>query len=585
MQMIKQKQVEGASLQGLFVILAVLCFFAPYSLVFGFILALIPRFNDDILNWTMLKISLIFTAVGVVLGWLFTEGAGFSAFMGWRGGNLFDILLNLPFGKIGFMRAFCGALIWTPLATLLLKKKDLNNASDLLAKEQKERVKDWSTYHWKYLTKWVVTNFDRVGGVPLGEFTYQKAAAVIPENALRQHVCLVGTTGSGKTVTLYNFIWAALTKNKGLIFIDAKGDKGNIAKFKKFCKMTRKEPKIITIDGKYEKYNPFSIGTVSETADKIMSLTDSDVDYYKKAAKNYIQTILRLMEIDGVKWSYQTILDYMYGNYKVQESGGGFGGGFGGNLADVPNGVERSRLLQKLTTFNEKDVADIRNNFDILGGGDMGALFSDEGISLGEEMKDGGVVLISLDSLRYPETSRQIGRLMVNDIKAAVSYFGDPERSGYKGHQKVAFIIDEFNVLAGHEIIDLINKGRSFGIECLLSFQSLADIDKIEGDDALRRQIIQNCNTLIVQKQNDPKDADELAKVFGTRDSIETTYQADTMGTMTGLGTVKQVKEFKVSPDEIKNLSVGRAYVKTLDWYGRIMVNDYEKMFDRVGKA
>lgn len=576
MQAIKQKQVQDSNLKGVFALLAILCIFAPYSLIFGFILALVPRFKDDIINWTMFKISLIFTAVGLVLGWMFTEGALFSALMGWRGGNLFDILLNLPFGKIGFMRTLCGALIWTPLATLLLMKNEMKNTSDLLARQQKERVKDWNNYNWKYFKKWVANNFQAVGGVPLGEFTYQKAAAVIPEKALRQHVCLVGTTGSGKTVTLYSFIAAALAKNKSLIFIDAKGDKGNIAKFKRYCADTGtgKKPKIITIDGKYEKYNPFAVGTVSETTDKIISMTDWTEDYYRTTATSYIQTILQLMQLDGVTWSYPSITDYMYGNYKAQESnGGGFGGGFGGNLADVPNGVERSRLLQKLGSFKEQDVAGIRNRLDILGGGDMGALFSDEGVCLADEMKNGGAVLISLDSLRYSETSRQIGRLIVNDIKAAISHHGDTGQQ-----QRVAFIIDEFNVLAGNEIIDIINKGRSFGIECLLSFQSLADIDKLQGGQDLRRQIIQNCNTLIVQKQNDPKDADELAKVFGTKDAIETTYQADNAGTMTGLGTVKSVKEFIVSPDEIKNLTVGRAFVKTEEWHGRVMIFDMDKV-------
>jgi type IV secretory pathway TraG/TraD family ATPase VirD4 len=95
----------------------------------------------------------------------------------------------------------------------------------------------------------------------------------------------------------------------------------------------------------------------------------------------------------------------------------------------------------------------------------------------------------------------------------------------------------------------------------LLAFQSLADIDRLEKGQDIRRQIIQNCNTIIVQRQNDPSDAEELANIIGTEESFQLTHQVSEDGT-TGLGSARRVKRYKRHPDEIKGLNVGQAIVK-----------------------
>ena len=91
-----------------------------------------------------------------------------------------------------------------------------------------------------------------------------------------------------------------------------------------------------------------------------------------------------------------------------------------------------------------------------------------------------------------------------------------------------------------------------------------ADIDKLEAGEPLRRQIIQNCNSLILQRQNDHKDAEELSKLCGTRESQEYTSQ-EMQGGETGAGSWRMTQQFKVHPDYIKTLKTGQAYVKIND--------------------
>ena len=63
----------------------------------------------------------------------------------------------------------------------------------------------------------------------------------------------------------------------------------------------------------------------------------------------------------------------------------------------------------------------------------------------------------------------------------------------------------------------MVNKTRSKGFAALIAAQSLADLDIC--DPALKKQIIQNCNTLIIQRQNDSEDAEELARIIGTEET------------------------------------------------------------------
>lgn len=75
-----------------------------------------------------------------------------------------------------------------------------------------------------------------------------------------------------------------------------------------------------------------------------------------------------------------------------------------------------------------------------------------------------------------------------------------------------------------------------------------------------KEQIIENCNNYIVLRQNSSTNAENWAKIFGTRGTMEVTYQLqqqDMNTTTTGLGSAKRVREFLYHPDEIKRLDTG----------------------------
>ena len=63
----------------------------------------------------------------------------------------------------------------------------------------------------------------------------------VPDNA--KHIFIAGTTGSGKTVALSNYILHGIQENYPLLIIDGKGDigEGSILEItKRFCRSTKR---------------------------------------------------------------------------------------------------------------------------------------------------------------------------------------------------------------------------------------------------------------------------------------------------------------------------------------------------------
>lgn len=422
--------------------------------------------------------------------------------------------------------------------------------------------------------------------VPLGvQISHNgKSAAAVPHNMLNKHVCLVGTTGSGKTTTLYHFINNAIYNGKPVIYIDGKGEYANIKRFKESVtdlSRSRTNPVVITIDGEIG-YNPFASGTPTELTDKIMSMCDYSEEHYKLGAGRYIQLLLRYMELTKIDINLANIVRYCnlktvknhYVSHTMPAISGaavqGQAAGQSVSLANIHQSApsasqmaatgffedEAGNLLSNMESIDTRSIEGIQTRLAKLTEGDSRKLFEAKTtLDLNHLIETGGCVLFSLDSLRYPEQAKALGRLIVNDLKSCVS------AHQRRGGGSVGMFFDEFNVFASHEIVDIINKSRSAGFEAVLAFQSLSDIDKLDSGEALRRQIVQNCNTFICQLQLDSKDAEEIASLFGTAETIEKTLQVDT-NVATGLGSWKKVRDFNVHPDKIKTLRVGQAYIK-----------------------
>jgi hypothetical protein len=211
-------------------------------------------------------------------------------------------------------------------------------------------------------------------------------------------------------------------------------------------------------------------------------------------------------------------------------------------------------VLNYLGSIDKKGISGLIDRLTLIIESQIGHLFCTEPgrtISLKDSVAENNVVLFSLDSLAYPLYAKMLGRLVINDLKAVAS-----RRT--KDDPLVLTVYDEFNVFARRNVVDLINKTRSKGFASLIAAQSLADLDAC--DPALKNQVLQNCNTLIIQRQNTSDDAEELAKIIGTEETWMMTHYVDSNGE-TGAGSLMFVKELMIHPDKIKRLHIGQAVI------------------------
>lgn len=440
-----------------------------------------------------------------------------------------------------------------------------------------------------------VANIESSGerGVLLGA-TKQKKPFFLSPLELNRHVMLVGTTGSGKTTTIYRFVEYCVNSMQAGIFIDGKGDAGFVSAVKAIADKRGRKIKafMMSPDGYGAGYNPFCVGSPSEMTDKIISMFDWTEPHYKLSAQRFLQLLFRAFKILDITPDLPTVTQYcdierLEAALKAAEDEEMQSGKrrpdkkaynsiddldaldseedeptpqtFSPNAqAHGAHDKEAAEIIDALKNIDERAVQGIASRLGVIAEGDLRELLKNdekELIKIHEILENREIAVFSLDSLRYPEQAREFGRLIINDLKANIA-----EHMKQRSGQRVTLIFDEFNVFVSAAVVDLVNKSRSAGFEALLSFQSLADIDAAaENGKALAEQIMQNCNTLIIQRQNSADD--RFSKVGGTRDAVELTYQAGTTGS-TGLGSARLVQEFKIDPNALKNLQTGEAIVK-----------------------
>ncbi len=382
-------------------------------------------------------------------------------------------------------------------------------------------------------------------GILLGINKMTGRPVVLTDDELNQHCLIFGTTGSGKTITIMNVVESALSRSIPLVLVDGKGasDLGERVKF--FADRYGRKFYLFSMRGDSWHYNPLARGGFTELKDKLISLTEWTEEHFKKMAERYLQLVFRCFAATGMKVDLVNVAKHLDPD----------------DLAMLARGItdeeERDRILNVLESFKEPEIRGLAARIAVMTESEIGQLFEDDKkgrtIDLGRAIEENAAVVFLLDSLSFPEYSRLLGRLVVTDLKSvAAKQYSD-------GRKKIYTVFDEFNVFASNAVVDLISKTRTFGFHVLIGTQSPSDLERA-GGAALLEQVVENCNSFIIQRQNSAVNAEKLASVIGTHKSYEVTHQVQGFFRIkTGIGSVRETREFLVHPDKIKRLNTGEA--------------------------
>lgn len=346
------------------------------------------------------------------------------------------------------------------------------------------------------------------------------------------------------------------------MFIDLKVDIETLNKFTDFVHNNNRQDDLLTFSladqSISRNYNLISDGTATQLRDKIMRSFDWSEEFYKNQAGSYLLKLLLglvyLRDYQNLNFDLSTILKATESTEYLQDL-----------MAQIP-AIEKNSLfaMQSCLGFlseksNYQSLQGLRSQLESLVYADFGKMIkhSEAGISLFEAINQNKIVFIFLDSRRYGETARAVGKFILQDLKM-VSGRIDAEISKHN-RKPFSVIIDEFADLAQEDFIGFLDRARSSKMSVVVAHQEICDLERISPEFAGR--LMGNTSTLYAFLQKRPESADVISGMAGTQTVWKHTKQTERWGFFevdSGKGTKPEAEEFVIHPNVIKSLSVGK---------------------------
>lgn len=382
--------------------------------------------------------------------------------------------------------------------------------------------------------------------------TYNNKKVVLKDEDLNKHVFVVGPTGSGKTITISNIAESFLARNLPVIFIDGKGDNDLARRMISCAEAHNSNAYHLSLDDGYsDHYDPFYTGGYTSVKDRIMTTLEWSEPFYENSANVFLQTAIKILMACKQDISIQSVIDYSDSAKLAQL--------LRQYEAELSNFDELSAELQSLD-IEKKNLQGLMYGLQAFANSEVGKKLKHDDYSQTIRFKDvideNALAYISLRPLEFPKHAKAFGKLVINDLKATLSEYMKTSPC------KVLIIFDEFSSFSGEEVLNLINQGRSMGAHIVTGTQSIADLERAVPSNgaAFRDVMLENHKTWVIHSQSTVEGAEFFAKAIGTRTDYEPTVQIGEEG-VTGMGSIREVQEFIIHPNDFKNLKMGEAYL------------------------
>lgn len=384
----------------------------------------------------------------------------------------------------------------------------------------------------------------------------------ISEGQLNHHVHIVGASGFGKTVLISHIIKQRIAQGKGLLFIDLKSDMETLLKFSQHVAEAGRIDDLLIFSLTEKKlsipYNIVSDGTATQLRDRILQSLNWSEEYYKNQASSFLLKLLILLcwlrDNQQMKFTIGTILNC---SSNIQ------------TVVDFGNKVPMTEAKMKSVAQGLVDFLKEKDNFNSLQGlrtqlesivlSDFGDLVcsEDEGINLFDAYTSSKIIFLILDSRRYGETAKTIGKFILQDLKSVSARVDSdlPKES----RKPFSVIIDEFADLATEDFIGFLDRARSSRMSVVVAHQEICDLQRISPEFAGR--LMGNTSTLYAFLQKRPESAEIISGMAGTKKAWKKTVQTERMWLFdvpSGKNSLREVEEFVIHPNLIKSLRVGK---------------------------
>ncbi len=380
--------------------------------------------------------------------------------------------------------------------------------------------------------------------------------AALPDSVSRRHILLLGTTGTGKSVTLNDYLTtlkarrsASKEVNKCIIY-DVKGE---------FCGKHLEKEDIV--------FYPFDSRSLSWSFfNEIFDYPDLDVlctslyeppkssldAYWYNAARDVFRTGLFYLLRSGKKsnrdiWEFfslplSKIRDALY-TLPVRELGA---------IKHIDK-AESNQAASVISILQER-ISFFRYLTDSDGTFSFRKYIQDE-----SDRRN----LFLMNIRQYEAIFKPLMTFVIDIMTREVLSLSD----SYK--RRITFVVDEFGSLSKMPcIFDFLTMGRSKGGFLVLANQDLGSVSDIYGNDR-KETFFNNFNLHLVFRLNDPTTADFLSRAFGEREVVKqfqsSQFSPNDLGDRFSMSEQEKLEKIVLST-EIQNLPNFEAYLKIANY-------------------
>jgi len=365
-----------------------------------------------------------------------------------------------------------------------------------------------------------------------------------------QHATVLGKMGSGKTTTAARLIEAAAIAGWPIVVVDAKGF-GSLRKVAaRFARRFGAAFRLVAPDDPSSlRYNPCT-GTPSQISNKLVgafSFGDT-AEIYKQIAQEVIPVLVRSIRASGREVTLAALARALSPQGMV------------GLSRSIP--TEEDELREYLSDLADRKApypagyAGMRSRLGALLQGMYGQVLTptdQPALDLAAAFTGRSMTYISLPAMEGSEDVELMARVLAQDIKQVAA-----SRIGQGKSEYSLLVLDEFAALReAAQLNDLLLQAREARICCVVCTQFLPNANEAS---SLRHALLSA--GLFISHQCSAEDSEPVAAVYGTRRTVEVTNQVDYATGTSEKGSLRHVDEYRVNPNELRDLPRGTAAVR-----------------------
>lgn len=428
-------------------------------------------------------------------------------------------------------------------------------------------------------SSWIESLFAKEGaklkdqpGFYIGK-TFQGRPYRLTERNLGYHVEIIAPTGSGKTNLLKGLILDRIQKGHGVIFLDFKAEFEIVSWIYRVARSRNRENelRLFSLSNRdlSVPYNPLKSGDATDIQSALMNSMTWSESFYRGVASVALGTLIRSL----CEYRDRTGEKFHLGHvYELLEQPG-----LMRTLADrmftfgCPSAPKLSELAARIEKPSERsNLMGLISNLNQILFSSAGDLLSTDvtkgSFDFREAISQSRIAVMLMNSLKLKESAEVIGKIILQDL---MSFVGDHyAQVAPQKHKPITLIVDEFASFAMPNFIEFMDRARGAGIGIVVAHQARADLRAVSPE--FQERVEANSNTTLVSGLKSSEDAEYYAGMLGTKTTQKETIQKKQglfWDESTGMKSVRDVEEFVVHPNKLRELSQGQVFAisKTID--------------------